>query len=634
MPDELLFLSFNLNASLSLPKKLGSPIRVSPIPGPANPDPILNNLQTVMDNHYVPPYYPGVFNSPDYLSALYYFSNSYIGNGLIFNPLNDKVMHMRIGQNMILDFAGIFSYVTIGSNTFATSFDGGLSWCYGPPTEQIIPLGGTISQIINASLGPGLFVEYTKEGRLLASGHGFMNMVANPPDPFGSPPKTGFLFTYSDDEGKHWSAPNIVLTSDVNWWFVGGPYLPFGLGPREFYTKVDPANSQHIHASTMFPLFPEQKYGNIFYFLSKNGGKTFSKPKQVYSMVDDPVWLEKHFDPDFTSDPNYFQFGGWSLSSTKPVVVDQNVVLLPTLRIYPKVGATTYTGIYGDTTVYDQAFVRSLDNGKTWCKVAGAAEQYLYPNNIFDPGFIDPNIPVIIDGQEAFGFIGDFGAQANRVLVSQTTGRIYSTFSAINPLSASVSFPGTGSDYLLVSASSDQGATWSSSVQINATPTNISLRAQQVIAPNAILVNGGWYVAAYYDFRNWTGTPGEDLLTTPLPTDCWLAIYRETSDPKGGSTGIGLDFVEEIRITPQSFNARIVNIETAFPYVSPYITGTPQGIPLTVNNNNELYVVFSMQSEGSPSNLETNAYKGMTIDKNGYMNLFIQRLKFPKPSNQ
>ena len=52
----------------------------------------------------------------------------------------------------------------------------------------------------------------------------------------------------------------------------------------------------------------------------------------------------------------------------------------------------------------------------------------------------------------------------------------------------------------------------------------------------------------------------------------------------------------------------------------PYITGTPEGIPIVVNNNNELFVVFSMQSEGSPSNI-TTGYKGMTIDTNGYYQL-------------
>ena len=100
---------------------------------------------------------------------------------------------------------GTFTAATlIGSNTFATSVDGGLTWSYGPPIEQIIPLGGTISQVINASLGPGLFFTYAKNGRLYAAGQGFDDMIANPPNQV---PMTGFIFTSSDDNGKHWAPP-------------------------------------------------------------------------------------------------------------------------------------------------------------------------------------------------------------------------------------------------------------------------------------------------------------------------------------------------------------------------------------------------------------------------------------------
>lgn len=38
--------------------------------------------------------------------------------------------------------------------------------------------------------------------------------------------------------------------------------------------------------------------------------------------------------------------------------------------------------------------------------------------------------------------------------------------------------------------------------------------------------------------------------------DAWLAIYQEVKDPRGGSTGIGLDFVEEIRLSEESYIAQ------------------------------------------------------------------------------
>jgi len=60
-----------------------------------------------------------------------------------------------------------------------------------------------------------------------------------------------------------------------------------------------------------------------------------------------------------------------------------------------------------------------------------------------------------------------------------------------------------------------------------------------------------------------------------------------------------------------------------------------QGISMLVNNNNELFVVYSSQStEGiSPSNI-TPTYKGATLDTNGYVTCFMQRFKCANAGNQ
>lgn len=627
--SSLIFASFQLLEGASVATPIGSPIRISPIPGPTNPDPILSNLQAVMDNHYQLPGYEGFFIPPaGYLSGIFLQTNVYtVGTKLSFNPIDDNIMVTQIGQNFIYDLTNTFVR-TIGTNTFTSTHDAGLSWKHSRPIEQIIPLGGTISQIINASLGPGLFMEYGTSGKLYASGHGFMDMVANPPD---QSPSTGFLFTTSENNGKNWAALEIVLSSHVNWWIYGGIYSSVGeIGPREFYTRLYPPNNDLIHASTMFPLTPAFPiYGNLFYFRSTNGGKTFSTPKQIYSMIDDPVWLEKYFDPDFTADPNYFLYGGLSISSAHPVIYDEDVLLLPIHRQYPKKGSTLYDGL-PETSNYDQAVVRSFDNGKTWHNVAGATDQYLPSNNVVDPGFIDP-----FDNNFQGVFSEGIG-QGSSPIVSPFTGRIYLTYAAAIPndipnLNFAWNYP-----RVILSASSNKGKSWSHAVQINQTPTNIPLGAQQAFDSAATMTHDGYYVVVYYDFRNWTGTPGEDVLTTPLNTDVWLAVYRETDDPKGGSTGVGLDFVEEIRVTPQSFDARIMGqlgIPTTMHY--PYLTGTPEGMALTVNNNNQLYVVFAMNNERSLSNLTIlEGYKGMSIDTNNRTNIFVQRYQFPKPGNQ
>jgi hypothetical protein len=576
---------------------LGPPQRISPIPGPANPDPILQNLQSVMDEFFQPPYYPG--GSPDYLSQIYYMSNSYIGlaDCLAINPIDDRIMHVSMGQNYIVDLT--HTYVDmIGSNTFATSFDQGLSWSYGPPIEQTIALGGTISQLINSSLGPGLYYKYAKNGRLYAYGQGFDDLHPNPPNQV---PLSGFLFTSSEDNGKTWAAPNIVLTTEADWWFTGAPY-GVGLGWWDWFCTPDPVNSDLIHGSASSVILPNQLWGSLFYNRSEDGGKTFTPIRQIYNMVDDPVWQAEHFNPEFTSDPNYFVYGGWSLHSSAPVIYDENILLQPTIRFYPKVGATTYTFSNFDTAA-DQAVVRSFDNGKTWSPIAGATDQYNADPIPHDPGFV--NFTIFIEGS----------GQTASTVVSPFTGRVYLAYAAGNP--ASNPNPDIASFYpfVLLSASSDKAATWTRD-------------RQQAFAHTMIMTLDGHLVVAYYDLRNWLGFPGEDVNTTPLSCDFWLAIYKETDNPRGGSTGVGLDFVEEIRLTPQSFNLR-------FGTLSPAKIGTSdfEGSRLEVNSKNELFAFFTTTNKPSPSKI-TTGYRGMTIDTNSRWNVLLQRIKFPNPGNR
>lgn len=613
----LVLSSLSLDAS-QLPVKVGSPIRISPKPGPANPDPVLENLPLVMDNHYKPPFYPG--GTPDYLSQIYFWSNYYIINFLNFNPCNDNFMHVGLGQNMIFDFTFTYPSVeTIVSSAFGSSTNRGRTWSFGPPIEQIIPLGGDISQIINFSLGPGLRSTYGKNGRLYAGGWGFFDMNPIPPNPVA---QNGFLFTTSEDDGKHWAPRKIELASDIMHFF-GLPSRP-GVGPREWGITPSPFNPDLIHADSMFTLQQANNtfFGNAFYNRSENGGRTFSPFKQVYSMIDDPVWRSKFFDPTFP-DPTYFVYGGWSLLSALPLPFDDNILMLPTMRIpFPP-----FTS--------DLAVIKSSDNGKTWSRIAGATDTFLTPFYIYDPGFPIPNAGEIVNGFLSFPFFFDSNYPGSTPLVSPLTGRLYLTWEAWNPAFSETFTTGVNVMQVLLSSSSDGGDTFSPNVQINRTPTDIIPPAQQAFAHGAAFTQDGYYCVAYYDFRNWTGFPGEDIANTPLQTDAWMDVYKETVDPRGGSTGVGLDFVGEIRLTKKSFDSRIINLTPTPPYRTNIITGTPEGIVMIVNNNNELFVVYSEQTgEGvSPSNVSIG-FKGMTIDTNPYITCFLQRFKFANASNQ
>lgn len=367
----------------------------------------------------------------------------------------------------------------------------------------------------------------------------------------------------------------------------------------------------------MFELNPLQFFGTANYTHSKDGGKTFAPFKQIYTMIDDPSWRAKYYDPNYP-DPTYYAYGGFSLLSSYPIQVDKNIVMLPTERILTRVFPLDG----------DQAAIRSLDNGKTWLKTAGATEEYSGSPFVYDPGFANPSEGGIVKGVPVQGFFGDTSGQWSAPLVSPTTGRIYFTFSAVNTEISDLDTLAIVSRVVL-SSSSDKGETFSPIVQINRTPTTIQPGAQQAFSSGAAITSNGYYMVAYYDLRNWSGVPGEDVETTPLQTDAWLDVYKETEDPLGGSTGVGLDFVGEIRLTDESFNARLMSLTTPIPYSTPFITGTPEGIPVRVNSNNEAFVVYTaINPEGvSPDNITTR-YKGVTVDTNGYVTGYLRRFKF------
>jgi hypothetical protein len=72
------------------------------------------------------------------------------------------------------------------------------------------------------------------------------------------------------------------------------------------------------------------------------------------------------------------------------------------------------------------------------------------------------------------------------------------------------------------------------------TPTTIPFQNQQAFQPAIEITQNGSLVVGYYDFRNYTG--GSDP-NSFLQTDAWLAVYKEVSNPKGGSTRVGLNLL-------------------------------------------------------------------------------------------
>ncbi len=551
-------------------------IQISPKP----PDPALQHLKCLMKDDFQLPFYP----EPD-LSAITGQLNSYAlleSGSFAINPNNDKFMVTSIARDRFTDGAGIFYRYSQGA-VIALSNDRGKTWTH-TAIENPICLGGHISQQVQLNS-----LSYAKSGLLYATGD-TSDMHVNPP--FSSP-RSLILFSRSKDNGHTWSTP-IVLDSSVPNNIVNNT----GFAVQTAVVKADPAHDNLVHLTYSTDFHPSTFYGNIYYVRSEDNGVTWSAPLEIYDMAKDPVWLKEHADHSFSP------IGGQNFAPSGPVIVDQDVIVVPITRLYPKIGSTTYTQDPSDSN-FDRAVVRSTDNGKTWSKIAGTT-----PQTIFADAH-DPSKPAV------FSNIVNDGGGNSPCVFSPYTGRLYLAYQAgntklkPNPEVAQF-FP-----YIALNASSDRGETWTHTVKINRTPTHIIAGAQQAFNPNLIYTANGFLVVAYNDFRNWTG--GSSF----IQTDAWLDIYRETSSPNGGNTGIGLDFVKEVRLTPTSFNGNI-GFNSA-------IQGIGQTIGLGLNKKNEVFATFGITNQDTiPPFI---GFRNMTVDINNRINVFIKHVKFALPSN-
>jgi hypothetical protein len=589
------------------------PIRISPIPNVPNQDPVVANLEAVMDDFFQQPFFPGGI---PYLDPIVLSYNTFLGGELAINPTNNKIIVTTFAQNNFRDLSGTF-YGSSLTSVLGFSSNGGKTWNYGPPVEQTISLGGTISQIV------GFSPIYAKNGTLYAIGE-FFDTHPNIPNAL---PMQGILFSLSHDNGNTWEAPTTIVNSQVDSIFTAAT----GVGLSNAVLLPDPQDADHIHVGFSSVVLPTTYYGSIFYTHSHHQGRHFHHAHEIYNIANDPEWQALHFDAALITDPPsnqsdfYPLYGGQAIITDNFVVVDKDVILLPILRTYPPQGLTTYTQSPANTYT-DRGVLRSHDNGESWSHIARVAQQTIFAL-AHDPAGASPSDYVFLDG-----------SLNQPTVYSPITGRVYMAYMAGNTSASSDPLVQQYFPRIVLNTSTDHGGNWSPAVQINATPLDISTLRQQALQPSMAISQDGYVVVAYYDFRNWTGSPLENRLTTPLNVDAWLAVYKETQHHDGGSTGVGLDFVEEIRLTPHSFNGRITLLTDSSNSIpgSNYNAAAPNGIGLAFNQNNELLVTFGMNNpELLPdASSITTGYLGVSLDPNNRSNVFLHRIKFPNVSNR
>ena len=210
------------------------------------------------------------------------------------------------------------------------------------------------------------------------------------------------------------------------------------------------------------------------------------------------------------------------------------------------------------------AVIRSEDKGETWDENATIVDRHFtFQGIVIDPEDPNTNTRRVRTGDILPEVASDLNSEAV-YLVWQD--------SRFGPRS-SVAF----------SQSLDGGRTWSPTVKINQTPTNIPVGNQQAFTPMVRVSDDGTVTVTYYDFR--FNTPDPDLRTDAWAIHCHAAT-DDCTDPSS--------WTDEIRLTDASFDMRRA------PFANGWFVGDYVGLDTDGTNQ---FPFWSMPHAGDPASV-------------------------------
>ena len=449
------------------------------------------------------------------------YHGSAVEPAIAVNPRNKKNIVAAWQQDRISNGAAL----DIG---ISYTKDGGKHWHKSEVPFQICK-GGIIQKSADS------WLSFAADGSKVYLCAAVLNATQEP----NTDNQFGVVVTQSEDGGKTWSAPRFLFSSME---FLSDPTQQFANSDKSSITADPNDPDQAIAVWTTFN--PNtSSHGNAQSSFTKDGGQSWSPVQLVYDPFPD---LVKH---------------GLSNGIQNDNQASNNVVvILPkkekcrkrrlngdwlnfAVRVYARPGATdaqfTSDSFPFKYSLTDIVLVRSTNQGKKWKPEAQTVISPFVNNFIYTGGYTYDSSGNITGG---VGTRMRNDQTLPSYNVNPQNGFLYVAYQ-------SSEFRADQLQQIGLTTSRDGGHTWSTSIQASRTPSDAV--NPQAFEPFVAITKNGRVGVLYFDFRN---DDGMDPSKTKM--DAWLAIYQEVKNPAGGSTGIGLEFLKEIRLSEESYIAQ------------------------------------------------------------------------------
>jgi hypothetical protein len=466
------------------------------------------------------------------------FPNSEIEPWMVVNPTDGSDNDGIVGDNLIAAWqqdrwnnGGSEGLVT------ASSFDGGLTWSTNANTKSSFCTGGSPANGGLYERASDPWVDFSPNGTAY-----LMSLsVDTNPGGIGNHPNA-MLVMRSTNGGTTWSNP-ITLIRDEN---------ANVLNDKNSLT-ADPNDSRFVYAvwdrlappSEIAPTIAFENAvagrGPTWFARTTNGGARWEPARQIF----DPGTNNQTIGNQILALPDNQQFGGRLIDFFD---------LIQNANRPPGRG-------------FSIALITSNDHGASWSNRATVVDRH----NTFQGLVVDPD-----DSNTTTRLVrtGDIIPQGT---VDPNTGAIYLVFQDMRfgPRS-SIAF----------TQSLDGGQTWSPTIKINKTPTNIALGNQQAFNPVVSVLDDGTIGVRYSDFRANQATPQVGFLATDeFLIHCHPTTPTACADPDNWGA--------EVKQTDTSYNMRLM----------PFARGWFPGDYVGMDTDGQDWLPFwSQPSGGDPAN--------------------------------